>query len=183
MQICAYSQLWRGFSPPGTSLRDTVCIWWIFLLCDSIELTIAEKLSQNIEVYLFLDPCPVSSAVTWFTYRQLAIWINTASRRIIKVRDRWGEFWILIMEMAEKYLKKIGLGANGKQANACGEQNLSWTFIYLYYQILTSDKERERGKKLKMIELSCKHILCISRDPNVDFSESRFLAHITSLNS
>ena len=82
------------------------------------------------------------------------------------------------MEMAEKYLKKIGLGANGKQANACGEQNLSWTFIYLYYQILTSDK-----KKLKMIELSCKHILCISKEPNVDFSESRFLAHITSLNS
>lgn len=157
MQFSAYSQLWRGFGPPGTSLRDTACTWGILLLCGSIELTVAEKLSKNIEVCLVLDPRPVSSAVTWFTYRQLPIWINIASIRIIKVRC--AEFWIPIVETAEKEPKKIGLGANGKQANTCGEQKLSWTSIYLYYRMLTSEieKKKKKGKKLKI----CKHIVWV----------------------
>lgn len=98
MESCWSNQLWSGFGPLGTSLRDTEWTSLILLLLDSEALKMAERACRNVEECLVSDPCSISPfPIDRLISRQVVPWTSTRNT-IRKMRNSW-EFLFFMMWM------------------------------------------------------------------------------------
>jgi hypothetical protein len=107
MESCWSNQLWSGFAPLGTSLRDTEWTSLILLLLDSEALKMAERACRNVEECLVSDPCSISPfPIDRLISRQVVPWSSTRNT-IRKMRNSW-EFLFLFIIIIIFFLIHVG---------------------------------------------------------------------------